>query len=159
MKQRISAHILAAFCVLLLPGCARLSDAGTLLFSSNLQAAAVVNGQLLQGMVQLSPDRTGSVTLQAEPGADQAPISSCMGRLRFGATTSGTMDLRCNEGTATELVFSLIGDARGYAYGQTVAGPVSLAFGLSPGEAIAYLTVPANKKLTERAGTPYFDLR
>ena len=159
MKQRFSALLLATIYVLLLAGCARLSDAGTLLFTSKLQAAAVVNGQLLQGLVQLSPDRTGSVTLQAEPSADPAPISSCMGRLRFASTTSGTVDLRCNEGTVTELVFSLIGDARGYAYGQTAAGPASLAFGLSPGESMAYLTVPANKKLTERAGTPNLDLR
>ena len=145
MKQRLfkAAWVLAAAVATM--ACARINDTGMWIFSSSAQATAIVNGQVLQGRVQLSPDRTGSVSLQAEQTAEKVAISQCMGRLRYTSTAAGTMDLRCNDGAAAELVFSLIGETRGYAYGETSTGPVSLVFGLTPTESLAYLKPPSNK--------------
>lgn len=137
------------------PGCARLSETGALLLGTTVPALAIVNGQVLQGDVQLLPDRTGSVALRASSSPpnspESAPISNCMGRLRFTGTTAGEIDLRCNEGSVATLVFSLITDATGYAYGQTATAAASLTFGMRPGNARAYLTVPPQKQLVERA--------
>jgi hypothetical protein len=161
MKQRLFKGALVLGAAAALMACARINDIGILVFSSTVQAAAILNGQLLQGQVQLSPDRTGSVTLLAEQTAEKAAtptLSQCMGRLRYSSTAAGTMDLRCNDGTSVELVFSLIGETRGYAYGQNSTGPVSLVFGLTPSESMAYLKPPPNKQLSERVGTPLLEL-
>ena len=69
--------------------------------------------------------------------------------MRFTGTTSGAIDLRCNDGSAVDMQFALLSEARGYAYGQTASGPLSLTFGLSNQEALAYLKVPADRKLVE----------
>lgn len=137
-----------------LSGCARLTETGVLLLGTTAPGVAIVNGQLMQGKVELLPDRTGFATLyptvqNISHSAETAPISNCMGRLRFTGTTAGEIDLRCNDGSLATLVFSLISDATGYAYGQTATGPVSLAFGMRSSDARAYLTVPPNKKLVD----------
>ncbi|OGB31596.1 MAG: hypothetical protein A3F78_06650 [Burkholderiales bacterium RIFCSPLOWO2_12_FULL_61_40] len=150
-----SAWALALGVGLGLSGCARLSETGVLLLRTTAPALAIVNGQMLQGEVQLLPDRTGSVELRASSNAssspESAPISNCMGRLRFTGTTAGEIDLRCNDGSVAALLFSLHSDATGYAYGQTATAPVSLTFGMRPSVASAYLTVPPQKPLAERA--------
>ncbi len=128
-----------------LSGCARINDYASWPLTSSMDAVAIVNDQVLQGVVKLVPDRTGRVTLSAEQG----PITSCGGSLRFTGTTAGAMDLRCNDGSAVDLQFAMLSEVRGYAYGQTASGPVSLTFGLSNAEARAYLKVPANRKLVE----------
>lgn len=150
-----SAWALALVVGLGVSGCARLSETGVLLLGTTAPALAIVNGQVLQGEVQLLPDRTGSVALRASStlpsSAESTPISNCMGRLRFTGTTAGEIDLRCNDGAMSTLVFSLISDATGYAYGQTATAPASLTFGMRPSNARAYLTVPPQKQLVERA--------
>lgn len=146
-----------------LSGCARLSETGVLLLGTTVPALAIVNGQVLQGEVQLLPDRTGSAALRANSNAsnnaESTSISNCMGRLRFTGTTAGEIDLRCNDGSMTKLVFSLVSDATGYAYGQTATAPASLTFGMRPAVASAYLTVPPSKKLLERADGASLELQ
>jgi len=78
-------------------------------------------------------------------------LSSCVGRFRYTGTTMGSMDLRCNNGATADLRMALMGETRGYGYGQTATGgPASLTFGLSPAEARAHLTVPAGRQLVDR---------
>jgi len=158
-----SAWALALGMGLGVSGCARLSETGVLLLGTTLPALSIVNGQVLQGEVQLLPDRTGSVALRtsANPpnSPESAPISNCMGRLHFSGTTAGEIDLRCNDGSVATLVFSLVSDATGYAYGQTATAPVSLTFGMRPAVARAYLTAPPAKKLVERADGSSLELQ
>lgn len=158
-----SAWALAMGLGLGVSGCARLSETGVLLLGTTVAGLAIVNGQLMQGEVQLLPDRTGSVALRASlnpPNSpESAPVSNCKGRLRFTGTTAGEIDLRCNDGSVATLVFSLISDATGYAYGQSATAPVSLTFGMRPSDARAYLTVPAHKKLLERADGAALELQ
>lgn len=145
MSTRRFAQLLLLSILALLAGCAMVNDRAWRLFSSPTDALAVVNGQLLRGKVKLVPDRTGTLTLEANDGA----ITNCFGGLRFTATQAGSMDLRCNDGSSAELQFTLLSEARGYAYGQTAQGPVSLTFGLSDADARAYLKLPEGKKLVE----------
>lgn len=128
-------------------GCATVNDKALRLFSSKATVFAIVNGQLLQGDMVLLPDRTGNLTLTSDKGA----ISSCSGQVRYESTTGGAIDLRCNDGAGAQLRYSLLSETRGYAYGPTSAGAASLTFGLTATQALAYLTVPADKKLTVNA--------
>jgi len=153
LQKRMPAWLACAGVCLALAGCARMTETGTALFATNVPAMAIVKGQMMQGVVTLVPDRTGSVVLNTTQRSTTllgyTPIASCMGRLRFTSTAAGEMDLRCNEGTAITLYFSLISDATGYAYSQSSTEPVSLTFGLRPEDAKAYLAVPPERKPVE----------
>lgn len=132
---------------LILSACARVNDTGLRLVSTPRDAILLINGQALRGQVMLVPDRTGRVSFVAEPPAPTNPISACHGNLRYTATNAGVMDVRCSDGTQASLQFSLITETRGFAYGSTDAGTVSLTFGLPDEEAMAYLRPPAGKKV------------
>ena len=144
-----------------LVGCAQINDASLSFVSSTRPAAAVVDDQLLQGDIRLFPDHTGTVTLRAngEPSLGAAALTSCMGRLRNTATTTGAIDLRCNGGVMANVSMTLLGDTRGYGYGTTASGTASLVFGLSAADTRAYLRVPPNRQLVEHAEAPYLELK
>lgn len=167
--------------VLLMGACARINDTGLRIVSTPRDAILVINAQVLRGQVLLVPDRTGRASFAAAeaappaaaaasaagaagvPSSNQAttgqivgapaPIAACFGNLRYTATSSGVLDLRCNEGTNVALPFTLITETRGYAYGSTDAGTASLTFGLPDEEALAYLRAPAGKRLVINAKT------
>jgi hypothetical protein len=150
-----------------LSACADINDTGLAALATRVQAYAVVNEQLVQGEMTLYPNHTGTVTLRFGESAQQAPVSefqtagptkppverpilnSCLGRFRYTSTTYGAIDLRCNDGSATDLRMALIGETRGYGYGQTATGQASLTFGMAPTEARAHLTTPPGKQLQE----------
>lgn len=174
MKQQTLCASLAVCAALgLLEGCADLNDTGLAVFSTRVQAYAVVDEQLLQGEMVVFPDHTGTVSLRADAGplggaadaagAPKTPakpmLSSCVGRLHYTATTLGTVDLRCNDGAIADLRMALIGDSRGYGYGPTATGVASLTFGMTPVEARAHLTVPPGRQLLERSESGGLDLK
>ena len=138
-------------------GCAQLNDAGLALLSSTMPAVAIVDGQLFQGEIQLFPDHTGTVSLGAAGSDGQR--ASCVGRLRYTATSAGALDLRCSGGILGDLKMTLLGDTRGYGYGPTATGTASLVFGMTAQESRAHLLVPADRKLVERAGSTYLELQ
>jgi hypothetical protein len=131
-----------------LAACSTVNDKALRLLSSKVSVFAIVNGELLTGDLNLTPDRSGKMTLIGQSGVANATIHSCVGQSRYEASNSGVIDLRCDDGTNTSMRFSLISETRGYAYGATGQGRSSLAFGLPASEARAYLQVPANQKLT-----------
>lgn len=129
-----------------LAGCATVNDKALRLFSSKAPAFAIINAQVLSGDIVLLPDRTGNLTLTGGPGA----ITNCAGLVRYESTSAGAVDLRCNEGTAVTLRYSLLSETRGYGYGSAA----SLTFGLPAAQAVSYLNVPDGKKLVvNEAGT------
>jgi len=148
-----------------LGGCAHVNDASLTLFSSSRIAYAIVDEQVLTGDMQFFHDRTATLALRSDPsagsgiGASPAALTSCVGRMRYSATNSGAMDLRCNGGVVADVQVTLMGETRGYGYGSTATGAASLAFGMSQQEAKAHLAVPANRQLVERDGSPYFELK
>lgn len=141
-------------------GCAQLNDTGLAIFSSNLPAVAIVDGQLLHGEIQLFPDHTGTVSLRAQ--AASATVSgqtSCVGRFRYTATSTGAIDLRCSGGVVGNVQMTLLGDTRGYGYGPTANGSASVVFGMSSQESRAHLILPPDRQLVERAGTSTMELQ
>ncbi|MEO7106748.1 MAG: hypothetical protein ABIZ09_10265 [Rhodoferax sp.] len=149
-----------------LTGCANLNDTGLAAMATRVDAYAVVNEQLVQGVMTLYPNHTGTVALQlggtqatstttgidlnaAPKPLDHSVLNSCVGRFRYTATAYGTVDLHCNDGTTSDLRMALIGETRGYGYGHTATGLSSLTFGMEPAEARAHLTVPPSKQLIE----------
>lgn len=159
MKHQVMGLALATAAVLAgLAGCADLNDTGLMALSTRVQAYAVVDEQLVQGEMVLFPDHTGTVALRADP-AGKPLLTSCVGRLRYTATTLGSIDLRCNDGAVADLRMALIGDTRGYGYGQTATGLASLTFGMTPVEARAHLTVPPGKQLVDRTDPSGLELR
>jgi hypothetical protein len=153
MRRIVCVVVLGA--LFALTGCAKINDYASWPMTSTIDAMAIVNAQLLQGKVQLQPDRTGRVALTAAQG----PVTSCTGPMRFTSTNAGAIDLRCNDGAVVDLQFALLSEAKGYAYGQTASGPVSLTFGLSTTQAQAYLKVPINRKLVETVKDKALELR
>lgn len=144
MEFRQLARRIVPCLVVGMAGCATVNDKALRLFSSKVPALAIVNAQMLSGDMVLLPDRTGNLTLAGGAGA----ISNCAGLVRYESTSAGSVDLRCNEGTAVVLRYSLLSEARGYGYGAAANGaPASLTFGLPAAQAVAYLTAPAGKKL------------
>lgn len=178
-RRNLSTLAVAAPLVALLSACADINDTGLAMLATRVQAYAVVNEQLVQGEMTLYTDRTGTVALRVEmakPAADNpfdfmAPakpverpaerpiLNSCLGRFRYTATTYGVIDLRCNEGSTAELRMALIGETRGYGYGQTATGQVSLTFGMAPTEARAHLTAPPGKQLLETNGSSGLEMK
>ena len=176
-QQSISIVLVGSVTWSLLTGCAGLNDRGMRLLSSKVMAFAIVDEQLVEGEIALFPDRTATLTLRREPAGNgdaeqvalvaQAPLNpatrpaltSCVGRMRYTGTTLATVDLRCNDGTVADLQMAVIGDTRGYGYGQTAAGQASLTFGMTAAEARAHLTVPPGKRLTERAESEGLELK
>jgi hypothetical protein len=128
-------------------GCAKVNDKTLGLFATGVDGYVIISGQLLTGDVVLIPDRTARLTFSAISG----PVTTCAGTMRHTASNGGMIDLRCNNGAVAQLQFTLITETRGYAYGKTGEGPVSLTFGLPPNDARAFLTVPDGKKLVESA--------
>ena len=163
----------------LVVACADINDTGLAVLATRVQAYAVVNEQLVQGEMTLYTDRTGTVALRvevakpvtenpfdlfaptkaAERPAERPVLNSCIGRFRYTATTYGVIDLRCNEGSTAELRMALIGETRGYGYGQTATGAVSLTFGMAPTEARAHLSTPPGKQLLEADGRSGLEMK
>ncbi len=124
-----------------LAGCAKINDASMWVLSSSAPAVAVVSETVLSGKVVMKTNRAGTVTLQAASGLQ------CMGDLRYTASTSGSIQLQCSDGNEAALSFKALSETSGHASGQARRGPATLAYGLPPAEAAAYLTVPPGKRL------------
>ncbi len=169
-------------------GCADINDTAMLALSTKVTAYAIVNDQLVQGDMVLYPDRSGTISLRSDvpsswwshitqdanpfaaqpqqpapapaaPPPGQSALSSCFGRMHYTASNLGSIDLRCNDGANSDVRVALIGETRGYGYGQTAKGLSSLTFGMSPTEARAHLTVPSGKQLQERTDTTGLELK
>lgn len=124
---------------LLLGGCARLNDATMRALATPAPALAVVGERVLAGQALIYTDRSGTLELQAtaEPGL------SCMGTLRYTATSRGTVNLRCSDGLQAQFPFMALSEASGHGSG----GTASFTYGLEPGPARAWLVPPAGKRL------------
>lgn len=175
LLSRSVARAMVLGVVSALAACALVDERAMWLVSSSAPAIAMVNGQVLVGSLNLRIDHTGSLAV-AQPAAEPAPAVSpgglapgqapavaaptvsCVGQFRFIATTSGMVDLRCSDGTTTELNVALLSERSGYGYGQSASGPVSLTFGLEPQAARAYLLVPSGKRLRELPKSPFFEV-
>jgi hypothetical protein len=79
--------------------------------------------------------------------------------MRYTATNAGEMDLRCNDGTQVAVQTTQITETRGYGYGSTPEGTVSVTFGLAEEDAKAFLRLPAGKTLEPGTTDGEFELK
>lgn len=131
-----------------LNACASVNEKALRLFSSRAKAFATVNGQVLSGVVDLLPDRTGTATLAA--GGESS--MRCAGQMRYTGSLSGSIDLRCSDGSRADMQFTAITEISGFAYGQSGKDDSSLTYGFSDADALALLRPPVGKKLVLRVG-------
>lgn len=142
MKTNARTLAMSLLLTALLPGCASMNDMTMSLLSSTAPALAVIDARVFAGEVRLYTDRTGTVDLLAAE-----PAISCAGNLRYTASTSGVVNLRCSDGSEALLPFTALGETSGHASGPTARGTASLTYGLPPEQARAWLTAPAGKRL------------
>ena len=122
-------------------GCAKVVEKGAGLLSSSADAIAVVGGRVLRGDANFARDRLGTVQMQTGEG----PVLSCFGSLRYTATSSGTIDMSCNDGRLFVLPFQEISPLSGTARGMAGKEIFSLTYGLSTERAAGYLGVPLDQ--------------
>lgn len=122
-------------------GCAMVVEKGTGWLSSDADAIAVMGSRVLRGEANFARERVGTVQLKS---AD-SPVVNCFGSLRYTATTSGTIDMSCNDGSQFVLPFQEISQLRGTARGMAGNQPFGLTYGMSPERAAGYLGLPADK--------------
>jgi hypothetical protein len=172
-KQALRLTVLGA--TLSLAACAWVDDKAMSMVASSADVLMVINGRLLLGELQLQIDHTGTLAV-ATPEPDKkppvTPVSaaaskvaepavmklSCAGQFRYTSTTAGAVDLRCNDGTSVDVGVAMLSSTRGYGYGQTAEGPVSMTFGLTPQAARSYLVVPPGKQLKTLPKSPFFEI-
>jgi hypothetical protein len=127
--------------ILIVVGCAKINDTTMRLLSSSSPAVAVVNDTVLTGTAVLFTDRSGTLNLES----DTEPLLKCMGNLRYTATQTGTVSLKCSDGTESLMTFTAISETKGYGSGKTARGMAGFTFGLDMDEAAAYLKMPAGR--------------
>lgn len=132
---------------LLLGGCAALNDATMRALATSTPALAAAGERVLSGEMLLYTDRSGRLQLRSGDGARL----SCMGSLRYTATSSGTMNLSCSDGTRVQLPFTALGETSGH--GSLPGGSISFTYGLAPEAARAWLSAPAGKRLVVSGDT------
>lgn len=113
------------------------------LFSVSLPVIAILNDELFVGEAVGYLDRTGTIELRSV----RDDRDKCAGRFRFTGLRVGVADVRCDDGVEATLTFNALGLFSGYGIGNTLRGPASFTFGLSPEEATGHLTLPRGKKL------------
>lgn len=131
--------------MVLLGGCARLSDTAQTMFVSTTPAVATVGSQVLTGRLSVYSDSSGFVALDAD--ASQPAVLRCSGRLSNTGFTGRDIDLRCNNGVQARVALSMRTDLRGFGFGLDGDTPVGLAFGLEPSEVLALLRWPTPWRL------------
>lgn len=166
MTQRSFTAIVAATIASLLHGCAMVDDKAMALLASSADAIVLINGRVLGGQLKVGIDHTGSLSVSQTAAVvpDKAvptvgnPLS-CAGQFRYTSTTAGQLDLRCSDGAVVALAVTMLAETRGYGFGQSPMGTVSLTFGMSPQEARAYLMVPPGKQLKPLPKAPFFEMQ
>jgi len=126
---------------LTLSGCAMVVEKGTGWLSSDADALAVMGSRVLRGEANFARERVGTLQLKTT----DAPPVHCFGSLRYTATTSGTIDMACNDGRQFVLPFQEISQLSGTARGMAGDQPFALTYGMSPERAAGYLGLPADK--------------
>ncbi|MDT8991477.1 hypothetical protein RQP54_11455 [Curvibacter sp. APW13] len=136
--------------VVLLGGCARLSDAAQNMFVSVTPAVATVGDQVLTGTLHVYNDATGFVALEGD--VRQAGALRCSGSMPVAGFMGRDIYLRCNNGVQARVALSLRTELRGFGFGADADTPVGLAFGLEPPEVLALLKWPAQWRLYLQEG-------
>jgi hypothetical protein len=133
MKAFLSASVLALSVV----GCAQMDAKTRGWLASKVPAYAVVEGERLEGSATLFTDRTGTLQLSTAKNPDRV----CVGTLRYLATVTGVLVLRCPGGPDAVLNFTVLSGTSGFGYAHTAQGASGVTWGMDARNAAAYLPV------------------
>jgi hypothetical protein len=128
----------ACIAATLLSGCASVGEKVGSLLASNATAIGVVDGHILRGQASFTKAREATVLLKGTAGASL----SCFGPLRFNSSSSGWVDLACNNGQSTVVAFRSLTALSGAGRGMLGGHEFSFTFGLEAEQAAAFLEVP-----------------
>lgn len=142
-NAQLPTRALLLMAALALGGCASLNEATMRSLATPVPALAVVGDRVLTGEALLYTDRRA--TLQLSSGGE--PALNCMGAVRYTASTGGTVQLSCSDGTQARMNFLALTETSGHGSGRTSTQSVSFTYGLDPAPARAWLTAPAGKRL------------
>jgi hypothetical protein len=134
----MNAFLSASLLTVAVVGCAQIDGQARGWLASKVVAYAVVDGEHLEGTATLFTERAGTLQLRA----DKNPERVCVGDLRYLATTSGVLVLRCPGGPDVVLNFTVRNGTSGFGYGHTAQGLAAVAWGMEAQHAAAYLPVP-----------------
>lgn len=143
-------QLLAVFAVALVTGCANESGARMGLTSATAPVLAILSDDLFTGEAVGYMDRTGTIAIQSVLD----PNLKCVGSFRYTGSKVGVANVRCNDGAEADLSFNGLSMLSGYGYGRTSRGPASFTFGLTPEQAVQYLTLPKGKQLLRKQEGP-----
>ncbi|MBT9553922.1 MAG: hypothetical protein IV088_24015 [Hydrogenophaga sp.] len=150
MQIRLS---LAVFLAVAAAGCANESGARLGLTSAKSPVLAILADDLFTGEAVGYMDRTGTIDIASVVD----PNLKCVGQFRYTGSKAGVATVRCNDGGVGELSFNGLSLLSGYGYGTTSRGPASFTFGLTPEQALKYLTLPKGKQLIKREKGPVLE--
>lgn len=133
--------------VLGLMACSTVVEKTTGWLSSGADVIAVANGRVLWGTANFARERRATLDMRS---AD-SPELRCFGALRYTATSSGAIDMSCNDGTQFVLPFQELNPLSGTARGVGDMAAFGLTYGLSPDKAAGYLGQPPERLAPPKA--------
>ena len=126
-----------------LTGCSSVTEKMTGWLSSNVDAIATLNGKILRGKATFPNEREATFYLQS----NDAPRLTCLGALRYTATSSGVVYFSCNDGGTSMVLFQslsiLSGIGRGL--GGVEKTEFALTYGLTTDKATSFLALPIER--------------
>ena len=140
-------HFSTLGCLLLaisLTGCTSVNEKMTGWLSSNVDAIAVLDGKVLRGEATFPNEREATLQLQS----NDTPSLTCLGQLRYTATSSGVVNFTCNDGSSTMVPFQSRSVLSGVGRGLAGKAEFALTYGLSIERAASFLALPI-ERLTE----------
>lgn len=110
--------------------------------SSGADVIAVTPDRVLWGSANFAQDRRATLDMHS---ADALPPLRCFGALRYTATSSGVIDMSCNDGRQFVLPFQALSPLSGTARGVGDMAAFGLTYGLLPDKAAGYLRQPSER--------------
>ena len=138
-----------------LTGCTTITEKARGWLASDVDTYAVVEGRVLMGDARFYSERDARVQLHST----DEPTLSCIGPMRFNATTSGVVAFNCSNGRTATVYFQAMGPLSGAGRGVLDEAPQSMAkpdgtqntseflltYGLAPSKAVGYLAVAVDR--------------
>jgi len=113
------------------------------LFSATGMVIAILAGELFLGEAEGHLNGAGTLTIHSQ----KTPDITCIGEFTSSAELGGKGQLRCSDGSSAMFHFQRLSIWNGHGAGSFSGGAMSFSYGLTAGEAAAYLKLPKGKKL------------
>ena len=124
-----------------LSGWTKLADAD--LFSAAGPVIAILAGELFVGVAEGHLSGAGTIVIHSQ----KTPELTCDGQFTSSAALGGAGEMHCSDGASATFSFQRLSVFSGHGVGKFSRGSMSFTYGLTVDESIAYLKLPAGKRL------------